>query len=733
MMKFMRYLAIACLMGLSAHTVLLSLRNSNSDAPPIFLNLWSEEPEPLSLTPVEQSSSAYHYSHELINHDTGSSLTVHVATDGHQWGYALEYQRTDPSDDCAVSEPDLPSEESAHFVHERSDTISPERECDDSTYDGLGDFVSDSSFVEPIHDAWRSDDAHENHFRLDSLSAQELAVLSDMNELVAMFRVREQSATYYQHLDMETERIKKSMDRAWFDHQVDMDMKLFVHMMHYGGLYQRLLTIHTDDIHKSQYEFGRLKRLWPWKHRNGFVNRTPCRKEAAFIRFVGADLMRCVERCLSVRAKIVAREQDLPPKIPYQSMRSDKKMVATSVMGISPELIDDIQPAEVSIIDALESCDNFGVLADRLEIILQDVLLRPTESAYDLNFDIETLVGNSISIIRASSDLPVVIFHVAVVDRVLGDVQMQMKPQPTLFERSPQLLIRALEKFVTGLNPVTQLKNAVEFWVGTAHFVADLTVGKCYLTAEQYDQRIKCFWTTLEAIALSNLDQLTAEQWVDMGAQLAADMVYARGVAGTIAYLKEIDAVAKAQCKASCIADKLKRGFDIVLGKEPILVTPEGITWQVPQELQETMVFQQSANKACSRVSEVIKDTGKLIEQEAEIVARHLDYGHSIVQYEKLKQVLRIEEITSVAQVTKHGLEQLLKRGFSGEEILTLLANPSIIKTQTDGAKAFIVQLANNKFNIMILNEARGDVVTALKNLSLKSIQNLGNNYGWTL
>jgi hypothetical protein len=160
-MKFMRYLRIAFLVGLYAHAEMVSLGSSNSDALPIFLSLWSEEPEQLNLPPVEQSSSAYQYSHELVNHDTGSSLTVHIATDGHQWGYALEYQRADPPDDSAVPEPDLLPEEDAHFVHGRGDTISHEHDqCDESSYDTLGDSGSDSYFVEPINDVWRSDDAH---------------------------------------------------------------------------------------------------------------------------------------------------------------------------------------------------------------------------------------------------------------------------------------------------------------------------------------------------------------------------------------------------------------------------------------------------------------------------------------------------------------------------------------------------------------------------------------------
>lgn len=103
------------------------------------------------------------------------------------------------------------------------------------------------------------------------------------------------------------------------------------------------------------------------------------------------------------------------------------------------------------------------------------------------------------------------------------------------------------------------------------------------------------------------------------------------------------------------------------------------------------------------------------------------------IQYEKLKKDLTKQQYTSIIKCTKHGLERLIERGFQPEEVFRLIHYPDFLKIQTDGAKVFITQLSANRYNIIILNERKKKLITALKNINLNAIQKLGNNYGWTI
>lgn len=107
--------------------------------------------------------------------------------------------------------------------------------------------------------------------------------------------------------------------------------------------------------------------------------------------------------------------------------------------------------------------------------------------------------------------------------------------------------------------------------------------------------------------------------------------------------------------------------------------------------------------------------------------------AHDIIQYEKMKKVFSIEEFTSIINVTKHGIERLLKRKFSPLDVKNLIYSPDIIRTQHDQSKVFIKILADNKFNIIVYNPKTKSIITALKNINRKSITNIGKNYGWRI
>lgn len=104
-----------------------------------------------------------------------------------------------------------------------------------------------------------------------------------------------------------------------------------------------------------------------------------------------------------------------------------------------------------------------------------------------------------------------------------------------------------------------------------------------------------------------------------------------------------------------------------------------------------------------------------------------------INQYEKLKEALKIEQFTSIIKTTRHGIQRLIERGFTPEEVKVLYHTPDITKIQKDGAQVFIKLIKQNRYNVMIYNQFDQMVVTAIKNVDLRNLINLGKQYGWAL
>jgi hypothetical protein len=84
--------------------------------------------------------------------------------------------------------------------------------------------------------------------------------------------------------------------------------------------------------------------------------------------------------------------------------------------------------------------------------------------------------------------------------------------------------------------------------------------------------------------------------------------------------------------------------------------------------------------------------------------------------------------LTEVAtQATIHGAERLAARGFSEADIA--LTKTGVQFLQRDGATVFLKEVTPGKFNVIV--EGSRGVVTALKNVSEKSVARLSANYGW--
>jgi len=104
--------------------------------------------------------------------------------------------------------------------------------------------------------------------------------------------------------------------------------------------------------------------------------------------------------------------------------------------------------------------------------------------------------------------------------------------------------------------------------------------------------------------------------------------------------------------------------------------------------------------------------------------------AHDVIQYEKLKAALQVEEFKSIVDVTEHGIQRLIERNFTPEDVIATLQNPTITKIQIDGVKVFIKKI-NDRYTIIAVNQTSKKIVTALRNIDEKALVNLGINHGW--
>ena len=77
---------------------------------------------------------------------------------------------------------------------------------------------------------------------------------------------------------------------------------------------------------------------------------------------------------------------------------------------------------------------------------------------------------------------------------------------------------------------------------------------------------------------------------------------------------------------------------------------------------------------------------------------------------------------------TQHGTQRLTERGFTPNDI-SLTKSTNIIKAQADGAKVYIKDIGGGRFNVIV--EGDRGIITALKNISQKSLDRLSKNYKW--
>jgi hypothetical protein len=288
----------------------------------------------------------------------------------------------------------------------------------------------------------------------------------------------------------------------------------------------------------------------------------------------------------------------------HQEQKAQTLADGSRLLPIPPE----VRSVRASMIEALAQSTQQVQLADTIDGVRCEIFDLAHHHAYEVHPEIKDQMHESIHVIRQTQHVPALIFHVAVVDHLLSDIQFQATPdaanRPTLLERSPTLLVHGLKKFVAGLNPITHITGLCEFLVDTARFACDVTAGKMYLSHEEYRARIDGFWQTMDALSPENLALLSAEDWVGLGATLAGGVVLGAGIYKTVIYLKEIEATSRVARQAATIASGLKAAIDTTLGQHPIAVTAGGMLLRMHDKIEEIE----------DKVVEVARNSGQLLQ-----------------------------------------------------------------------------------------------------------------------
>jgi hypothetical protein len=101
-------------------------------------------------------------------------------------------------------------------------------------------------------------------------------------------------------------------------------------------------------------------------------------------------------------------------------------------------------------------------------------------------------------------------------------------------------------------------------------------------------------------------------------------------------------------------------------------------------------------------------------------------------QYQALNQELLYEQFTSIIKCTKHGIQRLIERGFTPQEVKDLVERPDFLRIQNDGGKVFIKKFGE-KYSILIFSDTSEKLITAIKDMSWDGLVRHGKGHGWSL
>ena len=257
---------------------------------------------------------------------------------------------------------------------------------------------------------------------------------------------------------------------------------------------------------------------------------------------------------------------------------------------------------------------------------------------------------------------------------------------------------------------------------------------------KEHQGQVKAFAEAMKKIKSMSLNEVCKKSG-ELGMDLLAGSFYFKGLALLAkgadvanAAFKKTDELFMAMKNEKVIA-----GGSNVLGSSEEFIKSVSVTTKVAMEegaeVGETIgkksssLFEQNEKLHSETMQNLSNDDKISTDQNFEASkSQSYDIPDNVALYPKLKDDLAVKQVTSVTNATKHGVQRLLERGFSPEEIIALKNSPDIVMTQKDGAKV-LIKILGDKYNVIV--EGNEGVITSLKNISQKSLDKLTQNYDW--
>jgi hypothetical protein len=220
------------------------------------------------------------------------------------------------------------------------------------------------------------------------------------------------------------------------------------------------------------------------------------------------------------------------------------------------------------IIQSLLQGQDRGSLAKNLRLLTHEVITQ--KSVYNtVAFpDIGNSIERSIETIKTTGDAREFAFHMARVDHVLYDVQNQTNTTPTLLQRSPELLTRAIRQYWKNLAPT---ETEISFVCDLARYVSDVTIGTHYLSPEVREQRVQTFWKTVDTLSSLRLSDMTWENSVDASMYVAARATWLLGLGQAATVVGNIKNGCALSPTAASFSSKFLGALEGIIAGSPII------------------------------------------------------------------------------------------------------------------------------------------------------------------
>jgi hypothetical protein len=364
-----------------------------------------------------------------------------------------------------------------------------------------------------------------------------------------------------------------------------------------GTILQLSAEVQSADLTTAERACEKLATMWPWHATNSYQSEE--HNPDDFTRLINVHIMKALPICMSLR----------PERIASLLEHSSQK----SAFLQNVHLRDKVFIIEKSVTQELAHSSSHTMVAHNLAKTCATVFNNAAEFGCIVGKDVIQGTGLALNALATAKSPEEFTFYLSVVEQAMADVQMQIATRIGVGEsahnRSSKLLGRLVQAYCKNINPLAATSNdKLPVIVDVARYVWDVTVGKLYLPPETYQARTDTFWTRLAA--LKNFEQAAVEQAIDEIAEIAADITYSCCMATGIRYLKQISAIARSQGLVARVAQKLVKGVDVLLGRNPVVVTPAGILYKVSGEIAKNSSV---LGSSVGVVTEVIKDTHRLV------------------------------------------------------------------------------------------------------------------------